>query len=389
MSTRAYLLIESQKDLEHFYLENQSVPWLCFDTEFVGEKRFLTLLCLIQIATEKGNYLVDPFVVKDLRPFLKLIEDPNIIKVTHAGDNDYRLLNMHYGIVPRNVFDTQIAAAFVGYKFPVSFKKLVENELRISLSKGYAVTDWEARPFNNQQLSYALDDVLHLYNLWQMLEEKISHHKRSSWVKEECARWEQESFYTKDPHQEALNSGMMKALSPREQVFLLRLFAWRRELAEKKNYSKEMILSSKLFGHIVKTISSGKDALRQNRRLPDKLVEQHGSVFEHMYREPATAEEKAVLSGVTAEEMESPEEEILLEMLNLLVKFKCLESGVPAPMVLTRGALTKIKGDEEAIRQHIGGWRRELLGEKFLEWLANFDRLDLSVDDGRIEMFVK
>ena len=87
-----YNLIETQDDLEHFYRTNKNVTQLAFDTEFVGEKRYYTLLCLVQVATEHGFYLIDPLKIKDLRPFLRLLEDPNILKITHAGENDYRLL---------------------------------------------------------------------------------------------------------------------------------------------------------------------------------------------------------------------------------------------------------------------------------------------------------
>lgn len=389
MSDHAFLLIETPESLATFYHNNKSVPWLCFDTEFVGEKRFLTRLCLIQIATPNGNYLIDPFKVSNLDAFLELLVDPAIVKITHAGDNDYRLLHTHYSISPKNVFDTQVAAAFVGYKYPVSFKKLVENELRILLKKGYAVTDWEGRPFNRQQLAYALDDVLPLYDLWKALEAKLRKRNRLAWALEECARWESEAFFMRDPHQEALTSGMMKSLSTREQIFLIRLFAWRRELAEKKNYSKEMVLPSKLFGHIVKSIASGKEALRQHRRVPDKIVDQYGSVFEQMYRHPPTDEERFLLTQLPTEEPENPHEEVLLEMLNLLVKHKCLEAGVPSAMVLPRNALNRLKSDGEAIDQYFGnGWRKQLLGAEFIDWLRHFDQLKLDVEGGRIEIIV-
>ena len=138
-----FTLIENQQALQQFGEINNSISWLGFDTEFVGEKRFFTRLCLIQVITENGLFLIDPFKVKDLGVFLDMLTDPDIVKITHAGDNDYRLIHTDYGIIPRNVFDTQIAAGFVGYKYPVSFRKLVEGELNIFLSKGYAVADWE------------------------------------------------------------------------------------------------------------------------------------------------------------------------------------------------------------------------------------------------------
>ena len=73
----------------------------------MGEKRFVTLLCLIQIASEHGYYLIDPIKIEDLSPLIELIEDEQIIKITHAGENDFRLFNILFGTLPKNIFDTQ------------------------------------------------------------------------------------------------------------------------------------------------------------------------------------------------------------------------------------------------------------------------------------------
>ena len=215
----SYQLIETESDLVQFYETNKVAKWLGFDSEFVGEKRFFTQLCLIQVSSDFGNYLIDPILIKDLTPFLKLVEDPNIIKITHAGENDYRLLHIGYDIQPRNIFDTQIAAGFVGYKYPISFRKLVESELNVPLSKAYAVTDWESRPMEKRQLKYAINDVLPLYDLWQLLTNKLNDLGRLSWAEEEFKKLEKADFYEKDPHHEALNSNLMRSLRRRDKVF--------------------------------------------------------------------------------------------------------------------------------------------------------------------------
>ncbi len=381
-----FALLESQAELDTFYRQHQDVSWLCFDTEFVGEKRFTTSLCLIQVATPHGVYLIDPQRIKDLKPFLRLIEDERILKITHAGDNDYRLLNTLFDVVPRHVFDTQIAAAFVGYKYPVSFRKLVESELRISLDKGYAVTDWEARPFSAKQLQYALEDVLPLHQLWEKLNAKLQKYNRVHWAAEEFTRMESPHFYYRDPHLEAIQHDMMKALNTREQVFLMRLLDWRRRTAETKNYSKEMILPGKLLGHIVRSISNGREGLKHNRRLPEKLVHQHGALFEQLYQADITPAERQLIAQIPAEENDDPREEILQEMLYLLVKYKCFEHGISPGMVMARNGIRKIRNENESM---LNGWRRELLGDGLIERLRNFDQLDIQVNDGVVELILK
>jgi ribonuclease D len=165
LASTAHQYIETAAQLDQFVQDNQAITWLGFDTEFISEKRFYPMLCLIQVITEQGVYILDTVTLKQLDPFLRLIENPNILKITHAGENDYRLLNALYGTLPKNLFDTQIAMGFLSHTYPMSFQNMVEKELQVTLDKSFSVTDWEARPITRQQLNYALNDVLYLPQL--------------------------------------------------------------------------------------------------------------------------------------------------------------------------------------------------------------------------------
>jgi ribonuclease D len=200
-----YTFIDNNKNLADFCTAHKSVSWLAFDTEFVGERRYNTLLCLIQIASEHGYYLIDPLIITDLSPFLDLMQDEKIMKITHAGENDYRLLYQDYKCIPKNVFDTQVAAGFLGHGYPVSYSKLVERELNVRLDKGYAVADWEARPFSKKQLVYAINDVVHLYGAFSNLKKDLELQGRYHWALSEMQRFETAEYYYKDPDKEALS----------------------------------------------------------------------------------------------------------------------------------------------------------------------------------------
>ena len=390
-NTQAYTLIETSAALEDFHRQNKNVSRLCFDTEFVGEKRFQTLLCLVQVISEQGTYLIDPLKVKDLGPLLDLLADPAIQKVTHAGENDYRLLHTQYGLIPQNTFDTQVAAGFLGYKYPISFARLVESELNVRLGKGYAVTDWESRPFSPQQLSYAIDDVRYLPELVERLTRKLEKQGRLHWAREEFAEMERPEYYAKDPNREALNSKLIRNLKTKEQLFLVRLLAWRTEEARRLDYSREMILPSRLISQIVRSIRSGVNALRGNRRLPDKLVQKHGARFEEMYKAPPTAEEKAILAQIPQDHGEDQEQDLVVEMLHLLVRYKCLQEQISPAIVLPRNVLKELKGeDPESYHPSLdGGWREEFLGEGLTRWLRERHQLDIEFDHDRFELKLK
>lgn len=384
---QAFELITTKEGLEHFGQINADIEWMCFDSEFVGEKRFTTRLCLIQVATEHGLFLIDPFPLKNLGPFLKMIEDPNIIKITHAGENDYRLLYATHGTIPKNTFDTQIAAGFLGYRYPLAFKKLVETELKINLNKSFTVADWEARPFNQNQLKYAIQDIEPLYDLWKKQEADLNKQQRLHWAEEEFRTLEREAYYARDPHHEALNSDLMKSLNKRERLFLLRLFEWRRKTAEEKNYSKEMVLPSKFMSQIVRSMRSGRAGLRENRRIPDKFAGDLWPVMNELYIREISEDEKFLLRQVPTEDEENANEEILTEFLYLIIRHQCMQKGVSHALALPRNWFKKIKNDpgfaEEVFTQ---GWRKELFGSTFIRWLSQPDNLRIEIKPDVIEL---
>lgn len=388
--THSYTFIETFEDLQYFAEQHQSVKWICFDTEFMGEKRFVTLLCLIQIASEHGYFLIDPIKIQNLRPLIQLIEDERITKITHAGENDFRLFNILFNTLPKNIFDTQIAAGFVGYKYPVSFQKLLDSELNVRVGKGYTVTDWSKRPFDAKQIKYALNDVIYLYDLWQSLVRQLRELGRQLWVVEECQVLESAEYYKQSPYKEAFNSNIIQSLQPKQQLFLIRLYAWRVNEARKKNYSKEMILPGKLIGAIIRAVGGGRDALRSNRRLPDKTVARHGDTFIELFNRPASPEELEVLKQVPKKNVEHPQQDIINEMLHLLIKYRCFDENLSINLAMPRTMLKRLKADpnyfEDALEE---GWRKEFLGEETITWLKFRNDLKLVFGKGKFELTLK
>lgn len=382
-----YLLIDNTSDLEKLCKKITEEPWICFDTEFIGEKRFLTKLCLIQIATADENFLIDPLGDIDLTAFLGVITNPNVMKITHAGENDYRLLYQSYGILPKNTFDTQIAAGFLGYKYPISFKKLVFSELGRRLAKGYTVADWESRPVNDKQLHYALNDVIPLTKLYPKMVGELDQHQRMDWAKSEFSKLETADYYYQDPNKEALNNNLMQALKEKERLFLLRLINWRRDVAQAKDYSKEMVLPNRYFGHIVRNISSGIDALKQNRRIPNKIVDRHWDVFNAMYQEVISDNEREILNQIPQNQDEDPQQELLLDYIYLIGKQRALENNVAIELLFPKSWVKLLRSEPERVGQYIqSSWRKNLLGEEMTNWFSSFSALSLSFQGNKLEV---
>lgn len=384
-----YTLIETKEALQDFYDANKQAEWLALDTEFIGERRYETLLCLIQVATPNGFYLLDPLKMSDIQLFLDLVEDENILKLTHAGENDYRLLNLYWGTIPRNLFDTQIAAGFVGHGYPTSYSKLVEKELNIGLDKGYAATDWEARPLKKKQLEYALSDVLHLFKLYENLKKTLIKSGRFEWVESEMKKWESPAYYERDPHREALMNTLMQSIKQHKQIFLLRLYEWRRTEAQKQNHSKEMVLPAKYIAPILRGIDAGKQALLDSRIIPNRLIEQNWGTFQELYKEPIKSEELDILKRLPPTVKEDPKKDISMELLHVLVKFKCMDSGIAPSLVLNKSDLTYAQPGAELFSTESNDWRSEFLGEAMIKWLNNRGELAVIMDANKVFVTMK
>ncbi|MDV7391473.1 hypothetical protein RZS08_08980, partial [Arthrospira platensis SPKY1] len=135
----------------------------------------------------------------------------------------------------------------------------------------------------------------------------------------------------------------------------------------------------------IRGIPSGPEALKHNRRVPDKLVDRFGETFAKLYDQAITAEERAVLQRLPTEEEEDPREEIAVEMLYLAIRYKCLQEDISVHVALPRNAIRKIRAkDENALVLLETGWRREFLGSYFLEWLASATELEMQLEPDRI-----
>ena len=146
-----------------------------------------------------------------------------------------------------------------------------------------------------------------------------------------------------------------------------------------------MVLASKYISHIVRGISSGWEALKHNRRLPNKLAEKYGQTFEEMYNAPPNEEELKVLERLSNGGEEDPKERIIMEMLYQVIKYKCLEQDISIDMVLPRGELKKIRSDEDDALVLLGdGWRTEMLGTYFLNWLSEASKMKVDLLPNKI-----
>ena len=368
-------------------LELAQAPWIGFDTEFVGEKTYIPVLCLIQVVAEKDIYLIDTLQINDLGHFLSLVSNPDILKITHAGDNDYRLLNTLYNVVPQNTFDTQIAAGFVGYNYPAGFAKIVDRELGVTLAKSHTVANWEARPIEPKALDYAVEDVKYLPALHHKLTQKLRRLKREPWAREENQKWESEAFYFQDPYKDVLTNDYVHQLDFREKVFLLRIYQWRREKAMALNIPKEGVLQNRHISTVMRATKGGPNAFKSNRTMPENIWRKYLADWQELWQAKATDAERNWLSALPAPAPDDPEQEWSMELLYHFVKKQCLDQEISAALLLPKGDFNKLKNGNDAFDfSLLSGWRAELIGSQLIEWLRQRGSVQVEWKDGKCIM---
>ena len=227
-------MISTQANFHALLGRLRSQPEIGIDCEFHGEGRYYPELCLVQISYGGEVVAVDPFEI-DLAPLGQVLADASVLKVLHAAENDIPLLAAATGQPVRNVFDTQIAAAFVGHGASLSYTALVEKLCGVTLSKASRFTDWGTRPLSPEQVAYALDDVRHLLSVAAELRKDLTRRGRLRWVTMATEDMVTKALAPRDRSRLYLRLGRLKGMSARQLAVLREVASWRDRRAAELN----------------------------------------------------------------------------------------------------------------------------------------------------------
>ena len=210
-------------------------PFVSVDTESNGFFRYPDQVCLVQLATDTGCYLIDPLAVDTPDALARILQDPSIQKVLHSGDNDIRTLDKEWGLRIVNLYDTSIGARFIGLE-RLGLGNVAEEVIGLTLAKDKRLqrADWSLRPLSDEALQYAASDVLHLKPLMDELIHRTDALGRSGWVEEECRRFEDIRYSPPDPPEKSFISIKGNATLDGRGLAILRELAIFRESAALK-----------------------------------------------------------------------------------------------------------------------------------------------------------
>ena len=175
-------------------------PFVTIDTEFLRETTYYPLLCVAQLASSDEAVVVDALAPGiDLDPFFDLMGNERVLKVFHAARQDIEIVWHRAKTIPQPLFDTQVAARFLGLPDQAGYGAVVQSLLGVTLDKSHARTDWARRPLDARQIDYAIGDVTHLARLFPKMVEKLRKTGRGAWLDEEMERISDPATHANDP----------------------------------------------------------------------------------------------------------------------------------------------------------------------------------------------
>jgi ribonuclease D len=370
-----------------------------FDTEFMGEGRYRTLLCLIQLAVpERGDpapptggdriELIDPLEHDlDGAPLAAILADPAVQTVVHAGRQDVALVRRRFAAEVRNVFDTQIAAGFAGLGAQSSYDTLLAELLDVRLAKSASFTRWDTRPLSPEQLDYARGDVVHLLALASELEHRLTALGRLEWAREECRFLEQVSD-ERDLDTVFARLPRIRGLSASAQGIARELVEWRERIAAAADRPVQSILGDAPLVEIAKRKPSSTKQLEQIRGVNAGSLRRRASeLLDAVHRGGERPPEQ--LPHDQRPLPPDPADTPLIALSEAFVRSRAREAGLAYELLAARADLQSIVaarrvGDPEADVRTLRGWRRELVGAELLELLDG--RVSLSVRDRAIRV---
>ncbi len=376
---------------------------LALDTEFMGEGRYRTLLCLVQLAVpwtpaDGGDSpsggagrieLIDPLEEElQTTPLAEVLADPALEIVVHAGRQDIALLRRRFATPVSNVFDTQVAAGFAGMPAQSSYESLLAEILGVRLAKSASFTRWDARPLSAEQLKYAREDVVHLLALAAELRARLHVSGRLEWARQECEALEQvsderdlDTIFARLPRVRGLNAS--------SQAIARELVQWREQTASGQDRPVQGVLGDATLVEIAKRKPSSIRQLEEIRGVGQGTMRRRGA---ELLEAIARGRERTIdpLERLPRPALADTSDAPLVALAEALVRTRTREADLAYELLASRADLQAIvaawrAGGEEAEIRTLRGWRRELVGAELLELLDGGVSLSVRNRELRVE----
>ena len=361
--------VKDTKELIKICSKLQKSKILSIDTEFIREKTYWPKLCLIQIYNGSEKIIIDPLSNDiDLRPFFKILSNKEILKIFHSGRQDIEIFYNLTKKIPKNVYDTQIAAMVCGFGESVGYESLVSQILGRKIDKSSRLTNWSNRPLSSKQIDYAISDVTHLYDIYPIIKERIISNKRESWLKEEIKILTSKKTYDSNPN-EAWRRLKYKNLNKKAIGVLVELAKWREVKAQDKNLPRGNILRDDAIYELCSAQPKNKNEMINlrtlNRKGPlrkeftDEII-RIIKIGKSIKRDdlPKIKPTKKLPMGISSR----------VSILKILLDNVSEEFGVAQKLIANKNDLQELILSDNANIKTLKGWRYKIFGKKAIDF---------------------
>jgi ribonuclease D len=358
--------ITKTEDLVEFCKAAASCEYITIDTEFLRERSYYSKLCLVQLAmpgrTNDNAVLVDPLSDGiSLEPLYEVFRNESVVKVFHAARQDLEIFCLASGVLPKPLFDTQVAAMVCGFGDQVGYETLVSRISKKGLDKSSRFTDWSRRPLTEAQKSYALGDVTHLRQVYEHLAEKLQTTGRARWLEEELETLTSEETYISPP-KEAWKRIKTRSTSPNFLAIIQELAEFRERYAQDLDIPRNRIFKDDAMIELASTKPVNMQELQRSRLLQRDA--RKGNIADGIIAGVKRALARPV------EDLPKPVFSLdrnnvnpaLADLLRVLLKAKVEKTGVAAKLIAGSADLDALASGDINVPA-MQGWRYEVFGE--------------------------
>lgn len=367
-------LIDNDEALEALLRALEHEPRIALDTEFHRERTYFPRLALVQIAWSSGIAVVDPLKT-DIRRITRIFGPDHLI-VLHAAQQDIDVLTHAVGAIPDRMYDTQIAAGFLGFSTP-SLSSLVNAELKINLPKGDRLTDWLRRPLTEGQLSYAASDVEHLLELHDRLRRQLEQRERDTWAEEACEELRTRRVGPHDPADAWLRQKDLRTMKPRTRGILASLAEWRERRAMASDIPPRQVLPDLALHGVAQRDPSSVGELAQARGVDERHTRgaMGQEILDAVERGRTRRADLPVAEGDEVDRHLRP----AITLVSAWISEVARTHDVDTALLATRTDIVALLRRDPTARL-ASGWRHDLVGEDIGNLLAGRSGLTF---DGR------
>jgi len=395
MSKQTYLSILTESQLSDYcqqILANSAITWIAIDTEFVRVDTYFPELSLVQIQDCLGQaVIIDPIAIKEsaqsespLHALVSLLSHSSVTKVFHSARQDIEVLYQLEGIMPTQIFDTQIASIFRKHGDIAGFARVIENELNTQLEKSQTRTNWHHRPLTQKQIEYALDDVRFLAPLYEKYLQTLTAEQLTA-VKQDSDALLNETLYKPNPAKAGEKVKGTKNLKGKGMAIVNTLAEWRELYAIEHNRPKRWVMSDEVIVGIAKRPPQTVQALYKVPNIKSSSVKSYGEQWITLIDEVFNLPTDALPKAEEPPAKETLQEEILLHLANAFLQQVALEYKMTSSHIINKVLL--LEQIREPQVKKLTGWRQILVGQDLQALLLG--QAQLYIEQDKVVLFKK